>query len=313
MGLGGAVDVAVFVYNREEHAMRTLKALAKNDLAPETAVHVFSDGPKREEDVEKVERIRKMASEIKGFRSVELISRRENYGLARNIIEGVSMIAADCGRVIVLEDDLVTNRYFLRFMNDALERYRDEPRVTGITGFSHFSDDLEYPRESYFNTLTGTSWSWATWSDRWDDFDPVCADWVRMKEDAALRRAFNYDNTYDFYKIMKMQQTGEGTDSWAIRWYWSNFRKNGLILSPARSLVKNVGWDGSGVHCGKSKKPMFNHNLMTDHPITDFPKKIRETEGVHKAMMRALINESQPNLLKRYYHKIFRRNYIGQA
>ena len=268
---------------------------------------------KKDADKGKVQEIRDYVKSVQGFRQVELTAREQNYGLAKNVIEGVTAIVNKYGKVIVLEDDLVTNRYFLLFMNDGLDRYQNEQKVTGITGFSHFGDTFSYPCESYFNTLSGTSWSWATWSDRWKYFDADCDDWTDMVSDKKLRKAFNYDNTYDFYKIMKMQKTDEKTNSWAIRWYWTNFRKQGLILSPTKSLVSNEGWDGTGIHCGNEKGPVFDHKLMTDHRITEFPQEICEKPELHKAMKKALIHESQPNLIKRIYHVVFRKNYIGQA
>ena len=304
--------VILFTYNRPEHTRRTIEALAANELAAETDLYIYSDAAKKEADRGKVQEIRDYAQTVTGFANVELRARDVNYGLAKNIIEGVTEIVNRYGTVIVLEDDLVTNRYFLRFMNDGLARYESEPRVTGITGFSHFGDGIKLSFESYFNTLTGTSWSWATWADRWSCFDAACEDWTRLVSDAALRRRFNYDNTYNFYKILKMQQTDEKTNSWAIRWYWTNFRKNALILSPTKSLVSNEGWDGSGIHCGKSNEPVFDHRLATDRPITEFPTKIEELPEVHRLMKRALLRESEPNLLKHVYHIVFRRNYIGE-
>lgn len=305
--------VIVFTYNRPEHTKRTIKALAANELADQTDLYVFSDAAKKDTDAGKVQEIRDYVGSLGGFASVTLTARTENYGLARNVIGGVTEIVNRYGTVIVLEDDLVTNPYFLRYMNDGLNRYEKEEKVTGITGFSHLSDDVSYPYETYFHTLTGTSWAWATWADRWQYFDESCSDWTDMVADKKLRKAFNYDNTYDFYKIMKMQQTDEKTNSWAIRWYWTNFRRNGLILSPAKSLVSNEGWDGTGVHCGKENGPVFNHRLKTDHALTWFPEEICETKGIHREMKRALIRESQPNFLKRIYHVVARRNYIGQA
>lgn len=305
--------VILFTYNRPEHTKRTIEALAANELAAETDLYVFSDAAKKDADKGKVQEIRDYVKSVQGFRQVELTAREQNYGLAKNVIEGVTAIVNKYGKVIVLEDDLVTNRYFLLFMNDGLDRYQNEQKVTGITGFSHFGDTFSYPCESYFNTLSGTSWSWATWSDRWKYFDADCDDWTDMVSDKKLRKAFNYDNTYDFYKIMKMQKTNEKTNSWAIRWYWTNFRKQGLILSPTKSLVSNEGWDGTGIHCGNEKGPVFDHKLMTDHRITEFPQEICEKPELHKAMKKALIHESQPNLIKRIYHVVFRKNYIGQA
>ena len=154
--------VILFTYNRPEHTRRTIEALAKNELAQDTELFVFSDAAKKETDRGKVQEIRDYVAQAGGFFKVTLIAREENYGLARNVIEGVTAIIERYGTVIVLEDDLVTNRYFLRFMNDALARYEKNPKVTGVTGFSHFADTVTLPCESYFHTLTGTSWSWAS-------------------------------------------------------------------------------------------------------------------------------------------------------
>lgn len=310
---GNVAPVILFTYNRPEHTKRTIEALLANDLAEQTQLFVFSDAAKRAADTVKVEEIRAYAEKVTGFAGVTLIKRSENYGLARNVIEGVTEIVNRFGRVIVLEDDLVTNRYFLRFMNDGLARYETEKKVTGITGFSHFDDDTALAGETCFHTLTGTSWSWATWKNRWEKFDEKCADWTDMVSDAGLRRRFNYDNAYDFYKIMKMQQTDARTNSWAIRWYWTNFKQGGYILAPVKSLVDNEGWDGSGEHCGDEKEVMFRHGLSTAQPITQFPDAVCEKDAVHREMKKKLKKEWQPSLLKRIYHIVLRKNYVGRA
>lgn len=314
MGYNGNVaPVILFTYNRPEHTKRTIEALAANELAEQTELFVFSDAAKKEADEDKVHKIRDYVQSVTGFCHVTLTARVTNYGLAKNVIEGVTEIIDRYGKVIVLEDDLVTNRFFLRFMNDALCRYEAERRVTGVTGFSHFDDGINLSCETCFHTLTGTSWSWATWKDRWQKFDPVCADWTDLMSDRKLRSAFNYDNTYDFYKIMKMQQTDERTNSWAIRWYWTNFRQGGYILAPVKSLVSNEGWDGSGEHCGDETEVMFRHGLSTAQPLTQFPEAVCETDAVHREMKKKLKKEWQPSLLKRIYHIVLRKNYVGKA
>ncbi len=305
--------VILFTYNRPDHTRRTIEALAANELAADTALYVCSDAAKKEADEKAVREIRDYVRTVKGFSEVVLTERKQNYGLAKNIIEGVTEVVNRHGTVIVLEDDLVTNRYFLRFMNDGLRRYQEEKRVTGVTGYSFLDDGTGYERESFLCGLTGTSWSWATWADRWADFDADAAGWERLRTDAAYRKAFNYDNTYDFYRILKAQQTDAGTNSWAIRWYYTNFLKEGLILSPTRSLVGNEGWDGSGVHCGKGSAPAAVHALKTDAAIKDFPDRICEEPDVRRRLKRELIRLSEPDLLKRIWHRLFRRNYIGQA
>ena len=198
--------VVLFTYNRPEHTKHTIEALAANELAEKTELFVFSDAAKKEADAAKVQEIREYVGTVQGFANVSLIVRKENYGLARNVIEGVTEIVNRYGRVIVLEDDLVTNRYFLRFMNDGLDRYEKEKQVTGVTGFSFLDDRTDYDSESYLCGLTGTSWSWATWADRWSYFDAEALGWEKLKTDTAYRRRFNYDNTYNFYQLLKMQK-----------------------------------------------------------------------------------------------------------
>lgn len=305
--------VVLFTYNRPEHTKRTIEALSLNELAEDTDLYIFSDAAKKEADVSKVQEIRDYVQMVKGFSKVTLTARTQNYGLARNVIEGVTEIVNRHGNVIVMEDDLITNRYFLRFMNDGLTCYQEKPQVTGVTGYSFLDDRTDYARESYLCGLTGTSWSWATWADRWADFDKKAGGWERLVTDRTYRKKFNYDNTYNFYQILKMQQQDAKTNSWAIRWYYTNFLKEGLILAPTRSLVGNDGWDGSGTHCGDGTAPKALHALKTDTPITYFPEQLAELPEVRKALKKELLRISEPNRMKRIYHNVFHKNYIGQA
>lgn len=315
--------VVLFTYNRPDHTRRTIEALAANELASETDLFIYSDAAKNEKAVEGVNSVREYITtlpEKEMFQSVSVIFREENCGLAKNIIEGVTEIANRYGKVIVLEDDLITNKFFLRFMNDGLDRYENVEQVKGVSGYSFFDDNRAdrllqngVVRDSYLTEIAGISWSWATWADRWSTFDKDAKGWERLVTDAAFRKKFNYDNTYNFYQILKAQQQDAGTNSWAIRWYYTNFLRNGLYLCPAKSLVGNDGWDGSGVHCGDGAAPTAVHALQTEKAILEFPTEIKELPEVRKHLKKELIKISEPSVLKRIYHNVFRKNYIGEA
>src|ERR1700682_3696549 len=98
--------IALFSYNRLLHIRRTVEALEKNELATASDLFIFSDGAKTEADKKNVDEVRQYLTGIKGFKSVKLISRETNFGLAENIISGVSQIINEFGNIIVLEDDL---------------------------------------------------------------------------------------------------------------------------------------------------------------------------------------------------------------
>ncbi|KKO18103.1 MAG: glycosyltransferase [Candidatus Brocadia sp.] len=238
--------ISLFVYNRLWHTQQTIEALKKNYLASESELIIFSDGPKSEADRENVLMVRNYAKTISGFKNVTIIERELNFGLAQSIIKGVTEVVGKYGRIIVLEDDMVTSTFFLKFMNESLEFYRDKEKVISIHGYI-YPVKIELP-ETFF--LRGADcWGWATWKRGWDLFE---ADGRKLLDEikrSGLQKKFDIKGAYPYSEMLKDQINGKN-DSWAIRWYASAFVKDRLTLYPGRSLIRNIGTDGSGTHCG---------------------------------------------------------------
>lgn len=251
--------IVLFVYNRLNHTKRTIEALKNNFLAEKSELFIFSDGPKRKEDVIKVKEVRKYIHHLTGFKQVNVMERAENYGLAQSIVTGVNEIISQYGKVIVLEDDLITDINFLTYMNEGLIKYQEDTRVFSVTGYSYLKKG---PSEPFFLKIC-SSWSWGTWKDRWQKYDLSCKGWEVLKSDRQLRKKFNYDNSYPFYNLLEHQIKDHRTNSWAIIWYWTVFKNEGLTLYPPISLVNNVGFDGSGEHCGTTKT--IHENFLCEH------------------------------------------------
>lgn len=240
--------VALFVYNRPWHAKQTVEALQRNALATESELFVFSDAPKSPDAAPAVHEVRGYISRIGGFRSVHIVERDRNMGLAGSIIEGVSRLSNSHGRVIVLEDDMVTSPHFLAYMNAALDRYADDDRVISIHGYVYPS-----PRplpEAFF--LRGADcWGWATWRRGWATFNSDGQFLLDELKRRKLGYMFDFNGAYPYVRMLQGQIQGHN-DSWAVRWYASAFLADKLTLYPGRSLVRNIGNDSSGMHCGES-------------------------------------------------------------
>lgn len=237
--------IALFVYNRPWHIQQTVEALRKNELAASSELFIFSDGPKSEKDREKVCAVREYCKTITGFKSVTLIERALNLGLASSIITGVTEVINRCGRIIVLEDDMVTSPYFLKFMNEALEFYRSEKKVICVHGYIYpIKDDLP---EIFF--LKGADcWGWATWKRGWDLFDPDGAKLLKEIKKRKLQKQFNINGAYSYTKLLENNILGRN-NSWAVLWRAATFLKDKLTLHPGTSLIHNIGNDDSGTHC----------------------------------------------------------------
>ncbi len=238
--------ILLFVYNRPEHTRRCIESLTRNALAADSTLYIYADGPKDTTQQTAVDEVRSYLRTISGFKTVNLIERKENWGLARNIIDGVTTQVNRYGKVIVLEDDLVVAPYFLQFMNDALETYKDEPKVGHIQACD-FTQDSSLP-ETFLIKWTG-SWGWATWERAWKHFNPNGKALLEELEQRKLTYTFDFNGKYGFTRMLRRQIEGKN-NSWAIRWNASLFLKDILSLNVGRSLVQNEGFDGSGTNCG---------------------------------------------------------------
>lgn len=265
--------IVLFVYNRAHHTAEALTALAANDLASQSDLIIFADGPKKPEHVESVHAVRDLVSEVSGFRSVEVRASEENKGLARSITEGVTEIVNRHGKVIVLEDDIVTSPTFLNYMNEALDYYENNQQVWHVAGWN-YPIQLQTEKDVYFYRLM-QCWGWATWADRWQHFDKN-VDGMLSAYDKPMRKRFNIDGYDRIWNQVVASKKGK-INTWAVFWYDTIFRCNGLCVCPTQSFVTNVG-HGDGEHC-KDENRIDNTILNTKTEIS-FVDDVKEDSAI---------------------------------
>jgi hypothetical protein len=261
--------IALFVYNRPMHTRHTVTALQKSKIADKSDLFVFSDAPKRPEAESAVKQVRDYIGTIGGFKSVTILEQEENKGLARSISDGVTQLCEQRDRVIVLEDDLATSPYFLDYMNDGLHRYENEDRVMQIAGYM-FPVKLRISEDALFLPFI-SSWGWATWGRAWRHFNRREDVFEQILGDAKTKKKFDLNGRYKYSRILRAQQRN-AVDSWAIFWYVSVFLRNGLSLFPSKTLVRNLGFDGTGVNCAVSK--FDQDELDLGYRVSNMPKLI---------------------------------------
>lgn len=296
--------IALFVYNRPEHTRRTLSYLQKNQLADESRLFIFSDGPKTDADKTKVEEVRQLAKEVTGFKSVKVIARKENLGLANSIISGVTKLVNEYDKVIVFEDDLLSSPYTIQYFNEGLTRYAREDKVMHIGAYMYDLPDKNLPETFFYRAAT--SWGWATWARAWKDFEPDI-DKLMQQFDKQKIHWFSIEDTMNFWKQMKQFKSGKN-DSWAIRWYASIFLKDGLTLNPSHSLVHNIGHDGSGIHSNNENTYQVQ---IAKKPVKKFPAEIKEDPKAYQAI-KQFLSKRKGNLLQRglRFLKQFQTRYL---
>ena len=288
--------IALFTYNRADHTKQAVESLLKNAEAQYSDLFIFSDGPKNEKAVEGVKKNREYLQSLKNdndtltlrytdatitpyFRSVTIIEREKNWGLANSLIAGITEIVNKNGRVIVVEDDLILSPYFLRYMNEALEKYKDEDRVASISAFLN-PIDCEAPETFFLRYFA--CWGWATWKRGWDIL--INDDRVLLKRLRWKKNDFNIGGTGPFYGILYCDKVGLN-DSWAVRFYASQFLAGKLQLFPGRTMAIQTGTDGSGTH-GTVVDHKYDGMQLSMEPIHVGDIAIEESKEMYDAFAR---------------------------
>lgn len=282
--------VALFVYARLEHTRRTIEALQRNLLATQTDLFVFSDAAKNPGAEAAVRAVRDYVRSIDGFRSITVIEREQNFGLAASICDGVTRLCAERGRVVVLEDDLVTSPYFLKFMNDGLDFYADDSRVIALHGYM-FPVAVTLP-ETFFLRDPGC-WGWATWKRGWDLYDYDGAKHLAEIRAQGREKEFNLDGSYDYLDMLEERIAGRN-QSWAILWYATAWLQGNLTLYPGRSLVTNIGFDGSGTHGGEERRFAVE---LSNEPVNIAAIAVKENCDARAALVAFLMTLRKPRSL----------------
>lgn len=269
--------IALFVYNRPDHTRRTLKYLQQNLLADESRLYIYSDGPKNDADIAKVAEVRHLLKEVSGFKSVKVIERKENLGLANSIIAGVTQLVNEYNKVIVFEDDLLSSPYTLTYFNEALNHYAANEQIMHIGAYMYPIDGTNLPETFFFRAAT--SWGWATWARAWKYFEPDIDTLISQFNNERISR-FSIEGTMNYWKQILEFKAGKN-NSWAIRWYASIFLKNGLALNPSHSLIQNIGHDGTGVH---SNFEDIYKVKVAKNAVKYFPDQIAEHKQAYSAI-----------------------------
>ena len=292
--------IALFTYNRLRHTKATIDALLQNNLAGETELWIYSDAAAAITTGQAVSEVRKYLRTIQGFRKIHIVERKTNYGLGNNIIDGVTEIVNRYGKIIVLEDDLITSPYFLKFMNEGLLLYENEDQVASVHGYIYpVKEKLE---ETFF--LRGADClGWGAWKRSWDKFEKNGAVLFEKLVTTQQTNQFDYQGAYPYTQLLRDQIDGKNS-SWAVRWYASAFLNNMYTLYPGRSLVLHAGGDGSGTNTGFDK---LLDVALSKEPVRINKKEVSQNETAYNAFRKVLRKLNKPPFLyrlKRKWNKI---------
>jgi hypothetical protein len=257
------IGTAVLAYNRVNHFKKVINAIIKEKIQE---INVYIDGPENNSIYKNQLKIIEVVNKNKNKIKINLIKQTKNNGLAFSVINAVESELKNNDAMILIEDDCVPQKGFFQYMYSTLKKYKKNKNIKSVCSYNNLNLN---DKNSAFFLKRFNPWGWATWKDRWKQFDPLIKNAVNKlnllgKVDKLPTDLKNYCKNDS---ILQGKQ-----DIWSLSWTLSHYMDDSLVVYPPISLIKNIGFDGSGVHCLKTN--IFNVKNNSNSNKIFYPKDI---------------------------------------
>ena len=291
--------IALFVYNRPKHLRKTLNSLKKNPETRMSTIYIFSDSFKNKDflNKKKVYEVRDIIKKINFFRKKIIIERKKNIGLKKNILRGISFVLKKHSDIIILEDDLVVSKFFLKYMNESLKKFRNFKRVWHISAWNYDIKNINSKNDAFF-IGNMNCWGWGTWRDRWLKLNTKSKYFIK-KFNNKEKYKFNLEGSFENFSQI-IRNHNKTISTWAIFWNATIFLNNGLCLNPVKSLTINIGQDSSGTNTINSQ---LLNNRLSNNKKFKLPTSIKEDFKIRKEITNHLRRKKDNfiNKILRYF------------
>jgi len=251
LDLDDLAPISVSVYTRLHHFRQCIESLAKNPLAKESVLYIFSDAAKPG-DENAVEEVRAYANSIAGFKKIILCYKEKNNRL-ENMKDAREIPLIKHKKMIRMEDDNIVSETFLTFMNEALEYYKNDPSVLSVSGYSAPINQKKYVNGDVYLSYFYSGWTIAAWLHK--PFLEFLAKDSPYKDmvDCELEKYVSKIHPKLHVGLRKIEDDKEYFAGDQLLTYYM-IKHRMFQIRPVLSLVRNIGHDGSGVHCGVSNQ-----------------------------------------------------------
>ena len=254
-------EILIFAYNRPSHLKRLIISLEDYGI---NAATLFLDGPKNIKDKVCQDEIIFMLKTNKLIK-FNIFRKKKNLGLAESLQKGIDKMSKKYKKLIILEDDCIPRKEFFLFMHKAFEVYKNKKNISAICGYQ--LPDLHQKKKIYIKSILLNHfipWGWGVWSEKWIEYR-------KNKKKIFIKKILNRIKASNIIKLKKFLNLKR---LWTPRYVIYNYIFNNSYIFPSKSLVKNIGFDGSGINSKftnkfntyytPSKKILIKKNILID-------------------------------------------------
>jgi ubiquinone/menaquinone biosynthesis C-methylase UbiE len=292
--------VLFIVFNRPDTTKELFEAIRK---AKPPRLYVAADGPRADKhgEAEKVEQVRRIATQVDWDCEVKTLFRDKNLGCKYAVSGSVDWFFENEEEGIILEDDCLPSQSFFWFCEELLERYREHDKIMQICGFNPLNRmDI---KESYFFSKYGPIWGWASWARKWKgSYDVHMSNWPFIKKNNILN--FSYLEKQWRYELFDKVYMG-AINTWDYQWSFAKMLHKGYSIIPKKNLVRNIGFCLDSTHTKGKLNPQYANSYKLS--ITKHPEKIETLKNFEDKYLKDFAGVNLTMIIKQTAIKTFKK------
>ncbi|MDR9859126.1 glycosyltransferase family 2 protein [Treponema socranskii] len=281
--------------NRYAHFQRCIESLKENSEAIESEIFIGLDFPLTKDHEYGYKKICAYLQTLNGFKSIHIIKRTYNIGAINNIKNLIAVVCNSYDRFIFTEDDNIFSPYFLEYINKGLNIFENDKTIESISGFSYpikmpKSNTTVIKMQRYFS-----DWGFGTWKNRYYEAVSVLTNsffqnLFRDKQRLKLLRTKSKKNFIRAFALMHDPNCRPYDYTNSI----GQILLNRYSIMPKETLVKNTGWDNTGIHCAANSalaQLFIDQKLNVTTRISDFIFDDKESTKINKSIEKSPIGD----------------------
>ncbi len=235
--------ILLIAWRRPKETNEVIKSLRK--IKPKN-LFISCDGAREgnEEEFKKVKKTRNILKQnIDWDCEINWQVSDTNLGCKKGVSNAISWFFKNVNEGIIIEDDIIAHKDFFEYCQNLLEKYRNDKRVWCISGTNN-QDEIIRGKGTYYFGKIPLIWGWATWKNRWENFDINFSKWPEVKSSQILENIFTDDLQEQYWsKIFENSYEFSKPDTWDYAWVFTCLINNGLTAIPNRNLINNIGFN----------------------------------------------------------------------
>lgn len=241
--------VLFIIFKRYDTALQVFNAIRE---ARPPKLYIAADAPRDgvEGEYEECMKTREIVNLIDWPCEVKTLFQTENQGCGIGPYKAITWFFENEEQGIILEDDCIPHPDFFTYCETLLNKYKDDERITLITGRNNFGYSPA-GGESYFLSALHFCWGWASWRRVWQQYDYTLSKISAKKYFKALKEYFGLSNLQTIMWRMNIYfhcKRNQPRDIWDYQFCIGTQMRGGYTLVPAKNLIRNIGNDERATH-----------------------------------------------------------------